>query len=121
MKTKLPKKSAFMKPLLDDFTKEAVKAYPDKLLGVILFGSYARGDFRADSDVDIMLLFDNSFQYLQKDDAIFDLILDYILEQKMVIIPLALQKKLFTQRKTTLYHNVQREGILLWKKPLKTK
>lgn len=121
MKTKLPKKSQFLKPLLDEFTQEVVKVYPDKLLGVILFGSYARGDFRADSDVDIMLLFDNSFLYLQKDDPIFDLILNYILEQKKVITPLAVRKKIFTQHKTTLYYNVQREGVVLWKKQLKKK
>ena len=34
------------------------RIYGKHLKAVILYGSYARGDFRADSDVDIMILVD---------------------------------------------------------------
>ena len=41
---------------------EAVKKilWPSHVRQIILYGSYARGDFRPDSDVDIMILLDMS-------------------------------------------------------------
>jgi predicted nucleotidyltransferase len=116
MKTQLPEKSLVILPILQDFQKELLKIYGDNLQGIILFGSYSRGDFNAESDVDLLLLFDENFKYLRKDDVIFDLITDYMIDKKVVITPLATQKKLFNTQKTSLYFNIKKEGIELWKK-----
>ena len=47
---------------LDSLLREAVddaKAiFKDKLVSVILFGSYARGDFDTESDIDVMIIAD---------------------------------------------------------------
>lgn len=42
--------------LLEKYVEEIKKIYGDHLKSVILYGSYARGDFRPDSDIDIMIL-----------------------------------------------------------------
>ena len=47
-----------IKNLIDEYVSEILKIYGTHLRQVILYGSYARGDFRVDSDVDIMLLVD---------------------------------------------------------------
>ncbi len=44
--------------LLGQYVEEVKKIYGDHLRSVILYGSYARGDFRPDSDIDIMILVD---------------------------------------------------------------
>ena len=44
--------------LLQQYVKEIKKLYGSCLRRVILYGSYARGDFRDDSDIDIMILLD---------------------------------------------------------------
>jgi len=44
--------------LLTQYLSEVQRIYGAHLKSVILYGSYARGDFTADSDVDIMLLVD---------------------------------------------------------------
>ncbi len=68
MKTKLPKRSIFIKERLDNITKEILASAKDKLAMIILFGSYARGNWVVDSymeghitysyqsDLDIMLV-----------------------------------------------------------------
>jgi uncharacterized protein len=116
MKTQLPTQSRIILPILTYFQQELLKVYPDKLLSMIVFGSYARGDFHADSDVDILLLFDTTFQHLSKNDVIFDLIVDLMIEKKIVITPLATKKMLFDTQKTPLYLNIKKEGIVLWTK-----
>lgn len=47
-----------MKELLDKYIAELKKIYGTHLQEVILYGSYARGDFKDDSDIDIMILLD---------------------------------------------------------------
>ena len=44
----------------DNRIAEIKKIYGTHLRKVILYGSYARGDFKSDSDVDIMILLDIS-------------------------------------------------------------
>lgn len=44
--------------LLTQYLSEVKKIYGSHLKTVILYGSYARGDYTSDSDVDIMLLVD---------------------------------------------------------------
>ena len=44
--------------LLTQYLSEVQKIYGAHLKSVILYGSYARGDYSSDSDVDIMLLVD---------------------------------------------------------------
>lgn len=44
--------------LLKKYVSEVSKIYGTYLKSVLLYGSYARGDFNADSDIDIMILED---------------------------------------------------------------
>ena len=52
-----------IKMLLDQYTEILRKIYGNHLKTVILYGSYARGDYKADSDIDIMILLDLSDMY----------------------------------------------------------
>ena len=45
-----------MENLIQQYIEEIKKIYGVHLRSIILYGSYARGDFRPDSDIDIMIL-----------------------------------------------------------------
>lgn len=45
--------------LLNDFKRELAWIYQDRLRGVYLFGSYARGDQDAESDLDVLIVLDD--------------------------------------------------------------
>lgn len=49
-----------MEQQMKEYVAEIKKIYGSHLKQVILYGSYARGDFGPDSDVDIMILLDIS-------------------------------------------------------------
>jgi len=66
---------------LDLFKKELISHYKDKFYKLYLYGSYARGDYTEDSDVDLALILSNADEaflkeqqdYLAKmDSAFFD-------------------------------------------------
>lgn len=44
--------------LLERYIEELRKIYGNHLKQIILYGSYARGDYRDDSDIDLMVLVD---------------------------------------------------------------
>lgn len=46
--------------MLKKYVEDVHKIYGESLKTVILYGSYARGDFRPDSDIDILILVDLS-------------------------------------------------------------
>jgi len=52
--------------LLEEITTEVRKLLGQKLKSVILYGSYARGDYDDESDVDIMVLVDSKGDELKE-------------------------------------------------------
>ena len=52
--------SKLMLDLIEEYVEAIKKIYGSHVRQIILYGSYARGDFRPDSDVDIMILVDMS-------------------------------------------------------------
>ena len=49
-----------MQDLIEQYIEAVKKIYGSHVRQIILYGSYARGDFRSDLDVDIMILLDLS-------------------------------------------------------------
>jgi len=86
-----------------------------EVLALILYGSYARGDYGARSDVDLFILVDNSADKEKVEDAIIQL------ENKISksIQPTIRKKKELKETDTGLLQNVFQEGKILYlKEPL---
>ena len=81
----------------------------------ILYGSEARGDARADSDIDVLILLDGDKRNLQREDKISGALFDLELSTGVQISPMIMLRKQWENRpfKTPFYINVMNEGITL--------
>lgn len=81
---------------------------------VIVYGSYARGDYRSNSDIDVMILVTISDEEIKKTaSAIYDLAYDIELEKGLHISVVIKNEEHFEYWKDTLpfYRNVRTEGV----------
>lgn len=103
--------------LLGQYVEEVKKIYGERLRSVILYGSYARGDFRSDSDIDIMILVDlTDMEVEQFSQQLSWLTYDFNEEHNMDIKPITKSDKHFKKWLGVypFYTNVQKEGVKLY-------
>lgn len=106
-----------MQNLISEYVAAVKKIYGEHLKQVILYGSYARGDYTKDSDVDIMLLVDLDETELDNfSDALSELGFDYNVEYDIWMMPIVKNKKTFLHWSDVypFYKNVKTEGISLY-------
>ena len=82
---------------------------------VILFGSEARGDARADSDIDLLILLDGDRMTLAREEEVTLPLYELELETGVEISPIVMLKRQWENRpfKTPFYVNVMNEGVAL--------
>ena len=84
---------------------------------VILYGSYARGDFRQDSDVDVMVLVDLPDTQIESySDALSELGFEYNIKHDIWMMPVVKNIAHFKKWSAVypFYYNVEREGVSLY-------
>ena len=94
-------------------TREILKSNLSKL---IVYGSYARGDYKENSDIDVMILTPLSKEEIEKiENDIFNLAFDLELESGIVINPVLENETHYKYWLGALpfYNNVEREGIVI--------
>ena len=105
----------------------ALRAFVQRILGelgaqvrqVILFGSKARGDSNADSDVDVLILTSEEDRHLQ--ERINIIASQVSLDYDILFNPLLIAKDRWTQmanERFSICRNVERDGITLFSRPV---
>ncbi|MDD5675926.1 MAG: nucleotidyltransferase domain-containing protein [Chitinivibrionales bacterium] len=98
---------------LDEIKKRISARYPVKQF--ILFGSKARGDFRSDSDIDLLIEITNSLTWRENDDIIgevYEVNLAYgTLFTAHTVVEQEWKSGLWTC--LSLKQNVEKEGVLV--------
>lgn len=108
MKKKIPQTT---KTILAEVKKRLVNIYGDKLKDIILYGSYARGDFTEGSDIDLIILLDDMKEPIAERKKYFDAIWELDLKYDTVISITPIRDDEYRTRRLPLILNAKREGI----------
>lgn len=105
---------------LNQITSELVQRYRqlfgEALREVVLYGSYARGDYDSESDVDVVGIVDHSREELaQSYRKLGELASDLSLEHGLTVSPTVVPLTDFTKYREALpyYRHIQEEGVRL--------
>ncbi len=106
-----------LKEVLQSVKKASEKLYGNKLNKIILYGSYARGDYTEESDIDIMIILDcdiNDIKKMRSQTA--EMASNISIEQEVFLSILLREKKYFEDSLDFLpfYQNIVKEGITVY-------
>lgn len=108
------------KSQLNQITGQIVEAYQDiygqAIKTIVMYGSFARGDFDDESDIDFAAIVEGERQILQKKlEKVWDKASDIGLEYDAVVSPVVIPYDEFIQYKDKLpyYQNIDKEGIIV--------
>jgi predicted nucleotidyltransferase len=87
--------------------------YGSRFRGLVLYGSVARKPAGPSSDIDLLVLLNQPFDYFRELRQIVDLLYPIQLESDRLISALPAAADEFEQGSLSLYRNARREGVLL--------
>ncbi|MCL6613201.1 MAG: nucleotidyltransferase domain-containing protein [Firmicutes bacterium] len=114
----LPKKrgiraiSPRLRAILDETEDALRRIFGERFLGLVLFGSHARGSAVQGSDIDLVLLLRES-EGIRERKHYAEVVADLSLRHDTVISLVPMDIEEFRSGKTPLLLNVRREGIRL--------
>jgi uncharacterized protein len=91
--------------------KALAEQYGKRLKGVILYGSIARNESTAYSDIDLLVLLDQPFDYFFELRQLIDILYPIQLESEQLISAKPVFFKDFEMGTVSLYRNARREGV----------
>ncbi|MBI2320660.1 MAG: nucleotidyltransferase domain-containing protein [Chloroflexi bacterium] len=104
-----PEVRAALAELKDAF----VRLYGERLRGLYLYGSYARGTFNEGSDLDVLVAIDGDVHPVEEIGRYNEVVSDICLRHDVLIATYPVPERWLGERKDPLFANVRREGIPL--------
>jgi uncharacterized protein len=89
------------------------QTYGNRLCGVVLYGSSARGEATDSSDIDILVLLEGAVSLSTEIRRTIDALYDLQLEVGRPIHAIPVEANLYEAGEFSLYRNAMREGIRL--------
>jgi len=97
--------------LLTEIKTRLAAAYGDRLRGVVLYGSEARGESDPDSDIDVLVLLEGGAKTWQDIKCASDALYDLVLKIGRTIDAMPVDALRYEEANAPLYIAAQREGI----------
>ncbi len=105
-----------VRDIVYEFTKDMKKLFGSQLCSVVLYGSYARGNYNENSDVDVMILVKTSEGEIEKYlEQVSDCAFEYMMKYGIDISPVIKNEEHFNYWVENLpyYRNVKKEGVVV--------
>lgn len=101
-----------IKKILDELKKGLTELYGPRLKAVYLYGSYARGDYDRNSDLDVMIVLDNYTSYWDELVYSAELASNLSLEYDVTISRMIMTEEQWRQGDLPVLRNIRAEGVL---------
>jgi uncharacterized protein len=98
--------------ILKLFQEQVQYLYGNNLKQIILFGSYARGNFTSDSDIDILIVTQKKLSKPEREQLI-NFISDVSINDDILINFIEMLTQKFELEHSPLLLNIRREGVIL--------
>lgn len=113
--TDVPKAERLLSEIIEKY-KEVIQ---NKLVEIILFGSYARKNQEEYSDFDIMVIIDDSVENIKSfDRALEDINFELTMKYEILVSPIMVKFSTFKEYGDSLpfYMNVMKEGVIVYER-----
>jgi predicted nucleotidyltransferase len=99
-----------IRKLMKELKEGLARIYGDRLKAVYLYGSYARGDYRQGSDVDVMILLSDYKNYWEELRRTSELMGSVCLEYDLLVSRIFMTEAKWKQSDTPLLRNIHQDG-----------
>lgn len=102
--------------LLENYREAIAKIFGKYLIRIMLYGSYARGDFNQNSDVDIMILADlQPIEVSSYADKVYDITYDFEMKYEIEINPSVQIVQIYDQWKNAypFFSSIEKDGVMV--------
>lgn len=87
-------------------------AYGDRIKKTILYGSCVRGDSGKDSDIDMLVLVDQTLNPFEVRESLSDLLYDMVLDEGELVSVIVIPEHIFESYNSPFMLNVKKEGLV---------
>lgn len=100
-----------IKHLINKIKEHLIKTYGERIKQVILYGSQVRSETTKDSDVDILVVVDESLIPFEVRKSLSDLLFDIVLEEGELVSVIVVPEHFFKNYNSPFLLNVRKEGV----------
>ena len=101
--------------ILPEIEKRIRELFGEKLVKIILYGSYLRGDNTDESDIDIMVIVNDENLEMYKEKSIA--LTNYYLDNESILLSIIIEKESFVERyknHSPFLINLVKEGTVIY-------